>query len=49
MAETWWKGINAECWVEIESRIHVELKGKFLQGFPAEFLGIFGGFIEHKK
>ena len=56
MAEIWWKGINAEIWVESESRIHTEFNGKFLQGFlrdfpeiPCRILRDFGGFIEDKK
>ena len=57
MADTWWRGIHVEIWVVSESRIHVEIEGKFphgfLRDFPeipcAEFIGISGGFIGGKK
>ena len=56
MADTWWRGIQAEICVVSETRIHTENEGKFPYGFlrdslrfPAEFIGIFGGFIGDKK
>ena len=55
MVDPWWRGIPGEIWVVSETRIHREIGGNFrvdfpgiFQRFPAEFIGIFGGFIGDK-
>ena len=55
MVDPWWRGIPGEIWVVSETRIHGEIEGNFrvdspgiFRRFPAEFIGIFGGFIEDK-
>ena len=52
MVDSWWRGIHGEIWVVSETRIHLEIEGKFPCGFfrdfPTEFIGSFGGFIGDK-